>query len=463
MPTPTTNSKPLNEPRQGMPRVVSVRSVLKSRADAPPSRLRWGLLALLLAAPLAWGQQLEQPLRHSMAGEAAAQARRLQQGDAPYTIKSGDLKVLASSSMGMEWNDNVNTSKTNAMAAWVLKPHGGLLASYPVTDRNLLTLNVGFGYDKYLEHERYSSWALDSDSQASFDFYIKDIWINVHDRFSYSQDSSQEASVANTGDFGTFNNTAGLSATWDLDDVTLNLGYDHQNTFSTASSFNQVDQQSEILSAQAAMHINPALLAGVEGTASYVRHDQQELNDYDSYSAGLFADWQPGTAFHIHPRAGYTFELFSQNSTNMVPVNGSTQRLPADNQDSWYADLTLSHQPTDWVSYSLSAGHELRSGVQTDAIDDWYVRPSATWSIIRDWSLNTYFSYEHGEQSSSGNLLGTSKENYDWLSGGASVNYAITKRLSSSLYYRVTTRYSNQTDNEYTQNIIGLMMTYTFE
>src|SRR5208282_6548685 len=172
---------------------------------------------------------------------AAAEARRLQPESLPYTVKEGDFRLLVTPSLELDWTDNVNLSKTNVQDDFILRPTVGLNASYPVTQNNLLQLNVTFGYNEYLDHDQLSTWYLQSGSALSFDIYVKDFWINLHDQFSYIQDSAQQAAVANTGSYGTLQNTAGVNTTWDLQDVTLSLGYDHQNVMASSQQFDYTD------------------------------------------------------------------------------------------------------------------------------------------------------------------------------------------------------------------------------
>jgi len=54
----------------------------------------------------------------------------------------------------------------------------GLNMSYPLTERNLLQLNVTFGYKEYLQHSQYSRLVRAIGSALSYDIYVKDFWIN---------------------------------------------------------------------------------------------------------------------------------------------------------------------------------------------------------------------------------------------------------------------------------------------
>jgi hypothetical protein len=208
---------------------------------------RWLAGAGILTIRLAFAQEA---LRNSMAGDVAAEAMSHQQASEAYTVKSGDFRLLVAPSLGLDWNDNINTARTNALQDFIVRPTLGLTMSYPLTQRNLLQLNVAFGYQDYLEHSQYSAWYVQSGSALSFDIFIMDFRIILHDRFSYVQDSSQQAAVANTATYGSAQNTLGLNTTWDLEDVTLNLGYDHQNVLSTGQEFNQTDHSSEMVVAR---------------------------------------------------------------------------------------------------------------------------------------------------------------------------------------------------------------------
>lgn len=425
---------------------------------------------MLLAAGLACAQDA---LRYSLAGDAAAEAQRQQQASQQasglYTYKAGDFRLLAVPSLELDYNDNITLVKTGTQSDFILKPLLQVTGSYPISQQNLLSFTVGVGYDEYLEHSQYSAFRVDSDSLLSFDMRIKDFLINFHDRISYSQDSGTEAALAGTAVYGGLVNGAGLSTTWDLEDVTLTLGYDHQNTVSSSGEFSYLNYSSELPLARAGFRFRPDLTAGVEGSASFTTYDQEVLNDNQSYSAGLYADWNPGLYFHVQPRAGYTIYQFQHTSQSAqiydLSLSGAPILAPPGESiqtadlDSWYADLTVSHEISKAASYGFSAGHEIRLGIQSDVIEDWYFRPNITWTIFKDLGLNTSLFYEHGNEGV-GNVTGNLTETYDWYGGALMVSYPLMKKLKLSLNYRLTLRSSDIPSMEYTQNLVGLRLTY---
>ncbi len=422
---------------------------------------------MLLVAGLAPAQDA---LRSSMAGDAAAEAQRKQMANQSYTFKVDDFKVLVTPSMEMDYNDNINLAKTGVQSDYILRPLLQLVGSYPISQQCLLSFSIGAGYDEYLQHSQYSDYRLDSGSLLSLDMRVKDFLFNFHDSFSFTQDPGTQPTLANTAQYATFMNTAGLTTTWDLEDVVLTLGYNHQNTFSSTKQFSYDNSSSEQLLSRAGLKFTPDLTAGVEGTASFMTYDQAVLNNNQNYSAGLYADWSPGPGFHVQPRAGYTIYQFEQTSQSGLPsvfyFNGYPttvgQPIRTANVNSWYADLTLSHQISKAITYAFSAGHEVLPGIGSDLGEDYYIRPSVTWAIIKDLTLAASFSYEYGNQGM-GNITGNLVETYDWYESGLTLRYPIMKKLIAGLNYRLTLRSSDISAMAYTQNLVGLTLTYQLQ
>ena len=406
-------------------------------------------LVIAVAISLAHRAAGQEALRTSLAGQAAAESRHLQQDLQHYTFKRGDFRMLLEGSLGLEWNDNVTLQHTQPLEDFIIQPHVGVEATYPITAYNTLNLTAGFGYDKYINHDVLSRGLIDSGSQLSFGVFVKDVSLDFHERFQYSQDSASEAAVANTGSYGTFQNTAGVSATWDLQDATLTLGYDHQNSLATSSQYSYLDRAAELVVARAGFKVRPRVTTGLEGTASFTRYDQQILNDNNNYSGGGYVEWRPGQSLSLHSHAGYTLTDSHRTSTSVA----------SQNQTSWYGDFTLSHQPVASMSYALSAGHELRAGIESDQIEDWYARPGIQWSFIRNLILGTSFTFEKGNQKG-GKLATLAEGSYTQYGGELTLSATPMKRMSVALNYRLLVRSSDVTSREYTQNQVGLVVSY---
>ena len=126
----------------------------------------------------------------------------------------------------------------------------------------------------------------------------------------------------------------------------------------------------------------------------------------------------------------------------------------------WYSvRYPRSNDPTEVISYSFSAGRNVQLGITADVIEEWYLRPNVTWRFFKNISLSTGLSYEYGNQGV-GDISGGQVETYNWLGGTVGINWSFMKRLSLGLNYRIAFRESDLPDQGYTQNVIGLTLTY---
>lgn len=404
-------------------------------------------LALALTAVPGTAQEA---LRQSLAAAEAAEARKLRLDRQPYTFKQGDFRLLLSPGLGMDFNDNIDLRETGGREDLILRPTLRATASHPLTEYNLLFVDVGFGYDQYLKHAEYSQWRLNSGSQVAFDVVVGDFWITLHDRFSCTQDSAREPTVAATGAYGVFENLAGGSVRWDLNEVTVVAGYDHQTWISLTEEFSYQDRAGELGFARGGFQLQPGLEAGVEGTVGFTHYQERYLNDSLSGSVGAYADWRPGTAFRIQPRAGTVTYQFRQTS----------DVIEAADARGWYMNLSVAHDLTETFSYTLTGGRQFRLGVQSDLVDPWQARLAVQWRGLGSIVFNAHVGGEWGEQSFQ-TAPGQRSEDYHWLTAGVGAEWPLMRRFALGLHYRANGRTSDLENRSYLQNVIGLSLRYT--
>ena len=397
------------------------------------------LAVALLQSPA--GASAQEALRNSLAAQALAETNKIDLESMPYTFKSGDFRLLVTPSMEVDWNDNINLSSSDAKQDFILRPLVQFDASYPISQVNLLRVDVGAGYDEYLEHSAYSNWRVNSGSQLSFDTYIKDFLINLHDRASYIQDPAAQAVVAGTGSYAVARNVVGVAGIWNPKDMNMSLGYDHENIMSPSRQFQLQNSSSELFDGRVGWRFLPTATAGIEGTYSMTAYDQAILNNNSAYTAGGYGEWRPGSYFRGTARGGYTIYQFQQTSASAETIEFTPTGKPIRTSDlnSWYADVTLSHDITRALSYSLSVGHEIQVGFLSDTVEDSYVRLSSAWKIIKNLDLRGSFSYEHGQQGV-GNVTGNLTEIFDWYAGNVEISRQLSTKLRVGLNSRVTYR-----------------------
>ena len=410
--------------------------------------VRSGALAstLIFSGGVAAAQEMS---RESRADDAAMEERAQEIESKPYTVKSGDFRLLMAPQLGIRYNDNISVSTANQQKDWILRPAVQFTASYPIGKRNLFLLDADIGYDQYFDHPQYSAITVVSGSRASFDIYAEEFAINLHDRFSYTRDPGTVAAVANTAVYGGFDNTVGMSVTRDYLDFVPSIGYDHRNFVASSSQFAYQDSGSELLNGRAGFRVHPTVVTGLEAAGSFTTYDERVLNNNTGWTGGAYAEWQPDRYLHFTARGGYAAFHFDQTSTT----------LNAQDQNSWYLGITLNHDITESISYAVAGGHELQLGVSTDTIEDWYARASVNWKIIKGLIFITALSYENGTQGAT-TAESTAEEHFNWFTCNVGLTHPITKNLEASLDYRFTIRSSNLAARDYTQNLVGLRLTY---
>ncbi|MEO6871882.1 MAG: outer membrane beta-barrel protein [Chthoniobacterales bacterium] len=410
---------------------------------------RTALTALCVLLLLASAAHAQEAVRPSLAGEAAAEARRQSPEQIPYNLLVGPIRFLFSITTGIEYNDNINLAETNKQEDVIIRPQFNIDAIWPVTQLNTLKLDLGIGYSFYLQHPNADTNGvlIQPGSQLSFDIFVQDFRINLHDRFSLQQDPVAQLQLSNVVDYGRFENTAGVSVLWDLNKAVLTFGYDHYTYISTTSTFDYLDRNAEELSFSAYFAFTSTTGGGIESAAVYNYYDQNFLNDSVSYSIGPFVETQVTNYLKVRASVGY----------QRINFDGGGFVQDASDSNDYYANILISHRINASIFQTLSAGHESQLGVNSNFVALNYVRHTATWNIINRTLLTTELFYEDGDDSG-----GIFSEHIQRYGGAIALGYQFTKHVTLGLRYQYTQKQSDQPGRDYKQNRVSLDGTYSF-
>jgi hypothetical protein len=436
------------------------------------------LLPLLCVAGISRGQDA---IRPSLAGEAAAEARRQSIDKIPYNLEVGPIKFRFSATMGVEYNDNINLAEdgsavffsptgpilitTQPQSDVILRPQVNVNALWPITQLNTLKLDLGVGYAFYLDHSNYNTTGvlINPGSQIAFDIFVNDFRINFHDRFSLEQDPVAEVALSNVADYGRFQNTAGVSVLWDLNQAVVTLGYDHYTFISTTDAFDYLDRNAEIFSGSIGFTPSSTVTVGLEGSFVDTYYDQNVLNDSRTYSGGAFLETQITTNLKLRVAAGYQKIDFDSGGLVNDPHN----------LNDYYANALLSHRVNAVLTQNLSIGHETQLGVNSNYVKLNYVRHTTTWNIFYHTLFSTELFYEDADDSGGSGLLfqpipGVPNinpfvaEHIHRYGGAVTLGYQLTPHVTLGLRYQYTQKDSDQPLRDYRQNRIALDGTYSF-
>jgi hypothetical protein len=393
-------------------------------------------------------------VRPSLAGEAAAEARRQDIEHIPYNLLMGPIRFRVSATLGVEYNDNINLAEVNTQEDVIIRPQVNVNAIWPVTQLNTLRLDLGLGYAFYIDHSNAdtSGVLISPGSQLAFDIFIGDFRINFHERPSLQQDPIAELALSNVVDYGRFENTVGVSVLWDLNKAVVTLGYDHYTYISTTSTFNYLNRNAEELSGNVDFAVSSTTNVGLESYAVFNYYDQNVLNDSTDYAIGAFAETQLTNYLKVRVAGGYQWISFNNGGVVSTGPFHDSGKL-----SDYYANILISHRINPAIVQSLSAGHESQLGVNSNYITLNYIRHTVSWNIIRNTLLSTEFFYEDADESG-----GFIREHLHRFGGAIAVGYQLTPHITLGLRYQYTQKDSNVPLRDYTQNRVSLDGTYSF-
>jgi hypothetical protein len=409
-------------------------------------------LSLLCTASVSLAQDAVRP---SIAGEAAAEARRQDVDRIPYNLLLGPIRFRVSATVGVEYNDNINYADVGTQEDVIIRPNLTLDAIWPITQLNTLRLDLGIGYAFYLDHSENNTNAilLAPNSQIAFDIFVGDFRINIHDRMSLQQDPIAEAALSNVADYGRFENTAGISVLWDLNQALVDFGYDHYNFVSTTNQFDYLNRNAEIVFASIDFLLTPTIGLGPEANAVFTRYDQMVLNDNEDYSVGGFLEAQITNNLRVRVAGGYQWIDFDRSTVDFFGFIAADQKKQSD----YYANILIGHRLNSAISQSLSAGHESQLGVNSNYITLNYVRHTLTLNLIRGTLLSTEFFFEDADESG-----GFINEHFQRLGGAIALGYQLTRHVTLGVRYQYTTKDSDVVLRDYDQNRVSVDGTYSF-
>ncbi len=432
--------------------------LIRRRQTFSPRRLGFALVISLCFA--AGAVRAQDAVRPSLAGEAAAEARRQSLDQIPYNLLAGPIRFRFSATGGVEYNDNVNISERNAQSDFIFRPQVNLNALWPITQLNTLRFDIGVGYAFYANHSEYNTNGilLTPGSALAFDVFVGDFRINFHDRFSLEQDPIGEAQLSNVADYGRFENTGGVSVLWDLNKAVVTLGYDHYTYIATNSDFNYLDRNADSVTASISFAATSTTGLGLEGSYTANSYDDHILNDSDSYSAGAFVETQITNYLKLRVAGGYQNISFDGRNIFLPLANGGFLVFnDSSNLDDFYINALLSHRINAAITQRLSVGHESQLGINSNYVKLNYVRHTATWNIINRTLLSTEFFYEDAEDSG-----GFVDEHLQRYGGALSVGYQLTQHVTLGARYQYTQKDSDVPLRDYKQNRVSLDGTYSF-
>jgi hypothetical protein len=408
------------------------------------------IFAVLFSNPRVYGQEA---LRISLAGETThEQQSRAAAAIGYYNLMTGPATWRFSSGLISEYDDNINLSEQNPDGDFIFRPNLETEMNWPISQNNVLNLALDAGYSLYVQHPELDNLYINA-SDLSLDIYIGNLTINLHDRLSITEDSFQNPTTTTTstvnGNIVPLQNSAGATATWDLDKFVLEGDYDHVNYTVLSSSLPYPSGTSDNLVLSAGARVRDKIVMGIEGGGSLINYSQSgsiTTPNATQWNAGAFCDAPISDYLSARLDMGYT--VYSPEATAFTPAPGGAS--------GFYFQFSVAHQVNQSISYTLQAGRSIDLAFYGQPYEYYFVQAQPNWNFFKNYILSTPFWWRQGTEVYNQSLT------FDQFSGGISLTRTITQKMTGTISYQIVKENSNQANLSYLANIVSLSFSYQF-
>jgi len=372
----------------------------------------------------------------------------------------GPVDFTLGASAGVQANDNINLTQNDAQPDTIINAGMYLNLVWAAAEQSELSFNISAGYAKYLAHPVNDQASIAPGSVLSWKISFEDGSLTFFDQFSDSQAVITEASVSGVGTLPRIDNTIGTRAEWQPGRWLFDLGYSHDNFFSDDAAYQYLNRASEYFFLRGAHRLVEDTQLGLEASAGFTTYEQAIQSNNRNFSAGPYLEWQLTHFLNVSARGGYTLYVFDANSGGQA----------AQNLNSYYINLNLTHQLTQSISQTLSVARDISPGFNrgnnyTEQLTASY---SVNWQATDHLGLLLNLTYEDGNQPLTseintplGPLLFSQTEDYSRVGISPAISYQFTHKLAGTLTGAHWERMSNLNES-YQNNTLTVQLNYTF-
>ena len=369
----------------------------------------------------------------------------------PDSFRIGPVLLNPGAYLGVTYDDNINTSENQPKSDTSIHAGVGLGFDWPATENSHVQLASQFGYVTYLEHTRSDSIEIAPNSALTWNISFEDGTLTLYDQFDYSDEVITLPSVAGLNSLPRLENNIGAKATWTLNKWELGAGLSHGDFLSTDSTFNYLNRGSEYISLRGARNFAENTQAGMEFSASQTDYQVASQSDNTSFSLGPYFNWNVTKFITLNISGGPTIYRFD-----------ATRLQPSSTLTSYYFDLELSHQLTEFITHQLSLRRSVSLGYEqgnqyTEMLSASY---TINWMATKNSQIELSLAYENGDQPLGG--LFNITENFRRIGISGGVSYQLTEKLNGGIHFSHWERASSISGNGYTENSLSLQMNYSF-
>lgn len=389
-----------------------------------------------------------------------------------YNFRLGPMMIDMVGTLGIEYNDNINTSEVAPIEDVILQPGLSFGLKWQINEYNELDANLGLEYWHYLSESQLNDFSnqigLTPNTELSFRVLIKDITFRLYDRLQYSFDSADSVVISETtGEvidsdpeaFTRFRNVLGIQTEWFIGETIFSAQLSREDVYSPEDIFKYVNRYEH----KAALNIERALAAnfttGLGISYSTMDFDLDVNNDGDIFTLGPWVEWKITELIGLYAGVAYNDHNFETGAV--------TDRLDNSNPNAFFGDsaqledytwmVRLSHVANEVFNHQVEwyRAIDVSNTANFNTLDG--IRYSFAYNITQRIRLDAAVGYEENE--SSGGLINDDFDRWIW---GLSTEVVLGPQLTADIGYRYIDKDSSARFQSYEQNQFRVFLEYDF-
>ena len=412
-----------------------------------------------------WGWLAGLSLLASVVGAAAEAGQRTQYSrtspQLPYTspspvkynLKYGKLTARVTGSVDVEYNDNIDLAEKNGQSDLSVGARMGVGFRFPVTEENIMQMDVEVGYRWYLNHPAINTISLAPATQSHWSqtIIIDQVRLNIHDLFSIQIDPLTRQEISGKPgkliNFRRFHNVAGLDVDWQPARRWVFFGgYDYIIDRGLGDDFASLDRDDHSFNGGIEYQASERLSTRVTGGYTFSEYSKKIQNGGDSWSVGPGISWHPTKRIDIDASASYWVSSFDHTGT-----------IADQSQFSGVVFAVSARQEINRrTSHTLRFSRGVGMGLGSNYTDSYTVQYGVVRKLSRNITLNANLAYEPFSTSGPG---GESGERYLFNLG---TSFKLSTAWHAGVGYAFAWKSSSLPGRDYTQNRLTLDLTRQF-
>ncbi|HVY69289.1 MAG TPA: outer membrane beta-barrel protein [Verrucomicrobiae bacterium] len=370
---------------------------------------------------------------------------------AKYNLKIGRLKALLHASTQFELNDNVSLLQHGDRDVSI-GPQIGIGFLWPISDVNILNMDLSGGYRWYLNHPSLSTLNVSPNSHLDYRMWIKNVALNFHDNFAIEVDptSRPELSGGNGNNLVNYRrvvNTSGVNASWQpARKWSMIAGYDFSLDRSISGQYTSLDHYGHNWSAGVYHVLSSRWTLGMTAAYSITDYIERIQNNGWSWSVGPIATFKPTKFLTFDASVSLTSQHFDHTGT----INDTSEFEGVSYQ------AGVRHILNSRSTQYIRARRSITPGFASNFTDILALQYGYSTKLTSAITLNTSLSYETFTTSGP---VGESADRYLFYIG---THFQLTRRVLAGLGYTFSWKDSNQPGLDYQQNRLTLDLAYQF-